>query len=429
MSILRAVVLVGVVTGLCDAFARFDWDEGPTRAGLVVAVLALVAIARWLGPAKPWPRWFLALAAIGVGALLFWHLKEGSYSSLRQRRSEMGDLHVRGVQLLVRGVTPWHFGTVLDLGSTRAFLGFPEVRECFGDEPVPTAAQVDETWASQESGASLFPGRIQEPACDAAKRTLGLAGYKYGPVMMAAYVPLIGLHGRGGEYLTHLAFLLLLIGGLVVASRSLRPEAVVLAGLVLLGQQVLRRVTLLDSDCDLIPTALLVWALVGFQRGNSGVVGALAGLCIAAKVFPGAFLLPLVLLSGRRAWASFVVVSAGCWLPAFAVDGAGVWDNVIRFNLERPSDSTALVHFLSPLTTTLLRVVAVALVAAAFVGLARRRLDAVTFVALSMGAFFLVSKVFHNNYIVWWLPVLGLVLAQSLVATSTAPQRGVEPVR
>lgn len=417
MSILRALVLVGVVTALCDAFAKYDWDEGPTRALLVTLVLAVVAIAGQLGASKPWPRWLVGLAAIGVGALLFWHLKEGAYSTLRQRRSEMGDIHVRGVQLLLRGVTPWRFGTVLDLGSARALLEFPDVRACFGTEPTPTAAQVDALWASHEPGVGLFPSRIDAPSCGAAKHSLGLAGYKYGPVMMAAYVPLIGLYGRGGEFLTHLVFLLLILGGLLAASSSLRPEAVVLAALVVLGQQVLRRVTLLDSDCDLIPTALLVWALVGFQRGRPLMVGTLAALCLGAKVFPGAFVLPLVLLSGRRAWVSFVVASIVCWLPAFVLDGAGVWDNVIRFNLERPSDSTALVHFLSPSTTLLLRVGAAAAVGVALLGLARNRLDATTFVALSMGAFFLVSKVFHNNYIVWWLPVLGLALARRLVSS------------
>jgi len=45
--------------------------------------------------------------------------------------------------------------------------------------------------------------------------------------------------------------------------------------------------------------------------------------------------------------------------------------------------------------------------------------DAVAVVAFSAGLFFLATKVFHHNYVVWWLPVVGVTLARAL----SAPRR------
>ncbi len=157
----------------------------------------------------------------------------------------------------------------------------------------------------------------------------------------------------------------------------------------------------------------------GVVRGV--LVGALLALVVLVRLwpmtFPAAFLLPLLLGTGvrrGRAIAGFGVVSLLTWGPAFAVDGLGVWDNVFRFNIERGADSTALAFYLSPAVMQVLRVLIVVLCAAAFWRLVWRTFEPVTFVTLCMGLFFLLTKVFHNNYLVWWLPMVGVCLARAL---------------
>ena len=404
-------------TGLFELFFYFDWDSGLVRGGVVLALLGLMLVARRLGPARaPWPRWLLVAASLGVGGLLYWHFKEGLVSTVRQRRSEMGDIHVRAVKLLTNGVTPWRFGTVLESNALKYLIVAPEVVAC-RTGPTPSEELQKDLWESDRSGSELFPERIAEPGCEQAKSILSVVGYRYGPVMLAAYVPLVLLVGRGGEYLTHLVFLLAILGAMAVLLRPLHREGLVMACVILLGQSVLRRDTLLDSDCDLIPTAMMLWTLVAFEKGRSFTAGALTGLTLAAKVFPAAFLLPLLIASGvkrGRASVAFVLVSLLTWGPALALDGVGVWDNVFRFNVDRAGDSTAFAFFVPPLVMTVLRVVIAAGCAFAFWKFVVKTFEPVIFTALTMGAFFLFTKVFHNNYVVWWLPLVGIVLARAL---------------
>lgn len=418
-------------TGLFELFFHYDWDSGVVRGGLVVALLTLMLLAHRSSqtPVHPeqsrgrWPRWLLVAASLGAGFLLYWHFKEGIISTVRQRRSEMGDIHVRAVKLLGHGVTPWRFGTVLESGALRFLIQAPEVVACRTLSVTPSEAAQAQLWESERRGSELFPERINEPGCERGRSILAVVGYRYGPAMLAAYVPLVSVLGRGGEYVTHLVFLLAILGAMAVLLRPLALEGLVMACVIVLGQSVLRRDTLLDSDCDLIPTAMMLWALVAFEKGRSLTAGALTGLTLAAKVFPAVFLLPLLLsrsVSRGRALAGCALVSLITWGPALALDGVGVWDNVFRFNIERGGDSTALAHFVPPLLMTLLRLIIVAWCALAFYRLVLRPRagpgEPLLFVAVCMGLFFLFTKVFHNNYVVWWLPVVGVTLARALTA-------------
>lgn len=422
-ALLPPLLLIALATGLFQLFFPYDWDEGVLRGGLVCGIACVMLAARRLAAKREWREWpkpLVQLAMLGIMLLLAWHFKEGLMSAHRQRHSEMGDIHVRGVALVWQGVTPWHFGTVLDEGSFKGLVAAAEVVACRTHSTTPDAARFSSVWDSARSGEELFPERIAEPECARAHELLSLTGYKYGPVMLASYVPLVTLMGRGGEYVTHLFFLMAIIAAVAVLLQKHAPEGLLMACLVLLGQSVLRRDTLLDSDCDLIPTALMMWALVAFQKTRPLAAGALVALTFASKVFPAVFLFPLLLR--REYWKAMVVfalVSAMTWGPAIALDGVGVWDNVFRFNIDRPSDSTALIHFVSPTLALVVRVIALCLCAFAFWKLVIHAWQPVTFVAFSIGAFFLATKVFHNNYIVWWLPVVGVVLGEALSVRSS----------
>lgn len=49
----------------------------------------------------------------------------------------------------------------------------------------------------------------------------------------------------------------------------------------------------------------------------------------------------------------------------------------------------------------------------------KRRIEVIAFCAFSMGVFFISTKVLHNNYFVWWLPLVGVTLARAQVPMRT----------
>lgn len=410
-----------VATGLFEVFFYHDWEAGPLRALTVVGLLGWLALARNFGkrfPPTSWPTALTLVATVGIGFLIQWHIKEGVLSIHHQRHSEMGDIHARAAVLLSHHTTPWHFGTVLDSGTFNGSIRSPEVERCRQGAQAPTAAQIEAMWDSAESGQALFPSGIESADCLSAKKQLALSGYKYGPVMLALYLPLVMPWGRGGVYATHLVFLALIIFASTLMLRQTLPQGLLMALGVLLGQSVLRRNTLLDSDCDLLPTAMLLGALLAFERHRPLLAGGLAALTVAMKIFPGAFLVPLVVAGGSRSRRGFVGVSLLAWAPAWAIDGVGVWDNVVRFNLHRPTDSTALAHFAPRWLLAFIALCAIIAATWAFFRwvVSKANYAPTLFVTIVMGLFFVSTKVFHNNYLVWWLPLMAIELARALRA-------------
>ena len=76
---------------------------------------------------------------------------------------------------------------------------------------------------------------------------------------------------------------------------------------------------------------------------------------------------------------------------------------------------------------TVVRLVVVACCALSFWRLVWKRFEPTTFVAFCMGLFFLFTKVFHNNYIVWWLPAVGVVLVRALSSQREASRPATGP--
>ena len=98
-------------------------------------------------------------------------------------------------------------------------------------------------------------------------------------------------------------------------------------------------------------------------------------------------------------------------LSAFVLwDATGVWNNIVLFNLVRPTDSTSLMHYLAPGVGFLVTFAAASLLLGLLVFLKRRHwplLGQWHYLAVGLILTCLCGKVFHNNYLVWLLPVLG----------------------
>jgi hypothetical protein len=417
---------VGAAVVVLQAFIAYDWEQGVIRAALLLALGSLLAVAAALGRRRArfeTPRALAVGLGLAVAFAGFLHVRQTVFTIRGDVRSEMGEIHVRALPLLLKGVNPWAWGTVLDSGTYLGLSGFEVAHRCLGWSGAEAKDRLDGFWGSLELDQmrALFPATLDAPECAEARELLAMSGYKYGPVMLAAYAPFVLAFGRPGIYLCHLAALLAIVAALWrLLGRGWRPTmAVGWALAVLLGQSVILRNTLIDSDCDLIPTALGCWGLVFAMRDRPLTAGVLLGLSVGAKLFPGMLLLPLLLnrhwLRGGLGFGLAVLVGVG---PAAVLDGRGLFTNVVGFNLWRGADSTSLAYFVPERFRAWLLAVAGLVAVMLWVGAWRQRSRARLLVATTgtLLVFLASAKVFHNNYLVWLIPIYGATLGLLLTA-------------
>jgi hypothetical protein len=111
-----------------------------------------------------------------------------------------------------------------------------------------------------------------------------------------------------------------IVGAVFVGGTTAEPGHRVTTALVLVNLLLFYSPTvtsLLSGQWSLLPFALLVFAWVGWRRGNAALAGGILGALAAIKLFFGAFLLLLV---ARRQWRASLVFS-GVW---FVCTGVGV---------------------------------------------------------------------------------------------------------
>ena len=428
MGFVAAAAWVAISAGLFQLFQRYDWEEGKVR-GLLLIALALTAFvpplfAKRLRLRAEAPPWLRNLTFLGVGLLLLLHVRSGYLSARRDVRSEMGEIHYRAVKLLNRGVNPYAATTVLDSGSYESIIGFDSVQRCGDLSPSEGRARLNRFWSSIDPGEmkALIPHLRSSPDCAEARSWMSMVGLKYGPVMLLSYYPLVVVFGRPGIYLTHIVLLLALAALLFWRQQSLEEtSSVTLPALVplaiLMGPSLLRFLTLQHSDADLAPTLLAVLGLVLLERGHHRAGAVSLGLSVGAKLFPALLYLPLLLGAPRKAWAWALGTMALAFGPFVAWDAEGLWHNLILFNFARYGDSTALSFYLSAPARNALLAVYVAVLLILVVQAHRRgwpSLRRLAYLLVAHLGLFLTAKVFHNNYLVWLLPLYGIWLADSL---------------
>jgi len=250
------------------------------------------------------------------------------------------------------------------------------------------------------------------------------AGYKYLPLTLAAYLPLGGALGPRGIVLSNLLLQFAVVAlifrlGAALASASAGWLAMVLyLSLPLVPFQLFAKGVL-----DLVAVVPLLAALLLVER-KPALSGLFLGLSLAAKLLPGALLLPCALPRRRRDRVLYAAGIAVGLLPVvpFALWGpAAFLDNIVLFNLVRPADSTSWL-FAFPAARPVAAAAMAALYLAALVlawlrppaTLAARSGMAVALILASL----LTAPAVHHNYQLWWLP-----LACALLAAALVPQR------
>jgi hypothetical protein len=245
-------------------------------------------------------------------------------------------------------------------------------------------------------------------------------GYKYLPVTIAAYLPLGMPFGTPGVVITNL-LLQWAVAWLVfrLATRMAGTSAGWLALVLYLALPLVAHQLFAKGVPDLVAVLPVLAALLVLDR-RPGLAGFWLGLSLAAKPLPGALLLACCLPAGgtaRFAYAKGIALGLLPIVPFLLWSPAAIIDNVLRFNLVRPPDSTSWLAAAPPEAG----IVAHAALALLYGGIAlavwrhppsllRRAGASILLILTAM----LAAPVAHHNYQLWWLPLAATVLAAAL---------------
>jgi hypothetical protein len=248
-------------------------------------------------------------------------------------------------------------------------------------------------------------------------------GYKYLPVMMAAYAPLVLAFGLRGTVITNL----LLQGGVAAALRSLAARvggrtAGLLAATLYLSLPFVAFQLFTRGVNDAVPVLALLGALLLLEE-RPGCAGLLVGLSIAAKLMPGlAALACLVPAAGGRRQFTLGVAAGLMPILPFALAAPGAFaDNILLFNLFRPVDNTSWLFGLPIAVAMLARGAAMAALTTLYVWVWRRApgLDQrCAAAAIAILLVFAVGPDMHHNYFLWFIPFLAVLAARAATGRS-----------
>ena len=448
-SVIPAVALFAwFIAGawLLDLFVAYGWNQGLVRGTLLIAVAALggiPALAVALAPRQPWPayaplRGLGILAAICVALGFGYHLREGARTlkmSFEQQQVwlDQGENTIRAIRLLLHGVNPYGERTMLDPAYYRIALDELSAKPSCAAAPTSTAVLQELSsryWQDPVAHLAemnqLFPPVNDRPECQRIRRDFDSMGYKYGPLLLAVYFPFVVTLGEAGIYAAHLVLfvaLSVLVG--FIALRMARGDLFLasLPFIVLYGSGHIRWNTLYLSAVDLAPTflALLAWWSISRSPRTGWAGAAILGLSIGAKVAPGILFLPLLSRLRPRDWTWLVIVLLILTAPFLVWDATSYLNNCVAFIFARAPDTTTPLYFLGPTGAFLAKaVVLIGLAALALYGHVRRWPAglALAFVTLAhLGAMGL-SAAFHNNYLVWVVPLVGLWMLHTAVCAT-----------
>ncbi|HWI26652.1 MAG TPA: glycosyltransferase 87 family protein [Stellaceae bacterium] len=368
---LGAALLFWIAVGLIQ---KFDWGRGGAKAVVLLAVLAATPLV--LAAIEPPGRAaanraarLLAIAALALLAL------QSVYALSKLRHPSL-----------------------IDAATTTLAAG-----ELLRQGHDPYAAAIDAVAASETHETRL-------------------AGYKYLPLTIAAYLPLGQALGERGIVLTNLLLHLLTVWLIYRLGTTLGGSAAGwLAALLYLSLPLVPFQLFAKGDTDAIAVVPLLGALLLIER-NPLLSGLCLGLSLSAKLLPAGLLLPCCLPETPRARLGYALgVALGVLpiLPFLLWSPSAFVDNILLFNLQRPPDSTSWLFWAPPSAAFLAHVIAAAFLGAALVFVWRRRPDLATRTALAVMlilAAILAGPAAHHNYQLWWLPLAAVLLGAALTS-------------
>jgi hypothetical protein len=409
-------------------FQLFDYWQGRglRKAGLLVVIGALCwALYRWTGTKRiamrrpPAVTWILLAAALlllgnsivrGVGSFA-WSRRQGDVLH------DQGQIAHRTLRLLGQGVNPYGSHTMLDpLAFADQVDALARRPECGSVDPDAATRAFAEYWDGHVDAGRMLtlpPVVADSPTCHGLHVKFQSLGYHYGPVLLAAYLPLVALFGPAGIYAVHLLALLIWIAVLGVwLKQTLVSVAWVpaLSAMIvfLLAPTHINDIFLQLAASDLIPTILASVGLLCWLQGRDVAAAVLVALSVGSKLFPGVLFAPL-LLRNRKAVVVCVVVTVALYLPFAVWEPAGLIHNLLYpFTIR---DTTSPLAAISPAAGTLLRIGAVGSIGAWIWRLAIQRWpgrESLLFLVSLHLAALVLGGMSHNNYLIWAMAAIAV---------------------
>jgi len=243
-------------------------------------------------------------------------------------------------------------------------------------------------------------------------------GYKYLPMMIAAYAPLVSGFGETGLRLTNIVLDASLALAVMLVARQM---AGTFAGLLALAAYLMLPVLPPDiykhGVTDLAPVLPLVFALA-ISQSRPGRAGLLVGLSIASKLFPG-LLVALCCLRPRNL-VHYIIGGLIGVVPAFVFliwGPAQFTQNVFMFILTRPMDETSWMYGLPPIIPMMAKLIYFVFLLSVLIYLVKTRTNMVRrcgLIILCVIGAILTGPDAHNNYIIWWIPFFCILLGSQV---------------
>ena len=445
-SALGLALYFAVPTALLAGFHWIAWD-GLARFGLLMVLasvlIALPALARWLDLGRAGQRASGPVVGIAVAVVLAAIAAHGLaavqsiFETQRTGRISLdqGENIYHGLEMLFAGEDPYGKAALLDPIEYVHQVMMHRNSSCLGFRDPPDQAHLDALWRGE---IYLDPIRdkafvLPEPRCDEARRALQTLGIKYGPTTLASYAPAVWLFGKPGVFVTQLALFLGVCAVLAVWSRELARGDLLLASLAfwpLVGSVHVYVMAMEQSASDLVGVLYALLGLFFFQRGRHGWAAAMIGLSVSAKLMPGLIYTPMLLAMSARPRLLFAATALLPFAPFAVWEPSGLVANVFVYNLVRDTDRSALAYHLGAYDRNVLLAAAVATALWLFWRTHRAGWPLSAHLRTLLLAHVGVvgtAKIFHNNYLIWFLPLVGLY-ALSLVADERARASATEPV-
>jgi hypothetical protein len=242
-------------------------------------------------------------------------------------------------------------------------------------------------------------------------------GYKYLPMMIAAYAPLCLALGLRGIVVTNVLFQGATAAALLALAARDGPIAGLAAAAFYLSLPFPAFQLFARGVNDLVPVLPLLGALLLVER-RPFWSGVLVGVSLAAKLMPGLAVACCLVPApgGRRRYWLGVAVGLLPILPFAAAAPDAFAANILVFNMQRPIDDTSWLYGLPGTVAIAARVAAVLALAALYLRIWRHppTLDGrCAAAALAILLVFAVGPDMHHNYYLWFIPFLALLAARA----------------
>jgi len=421
------VLLVSILLGL---FTYLDWGHGIARFFILCAIwICCVIFSRAFKRLKTEmvtsPLTSLGILII-VGCMFLLNARVGLLSiqearKTEQVKSDQAQSAYRAILHVKQGINPYGRNTVLD--PPEFFVIAPKINEndC-GSYDIDRGAEVlNQYWSSLSIGdmMKIFPNIPDIPQCQDIKRRFSSLGFKYGPMLLLNYWPFTNGFKEPGVLINH--FVLFLTFSAVMAlwlykrSQSLFLTSMGLIPIFMPAH--LRWNILTQGHSDLLPTFLSIVFLILWVKKKDGLAAIILALGVAAKTFPGLIYLPLLFRKPRSIYV-FLISIGVLYLPFLFWDRIGLWNNLSYPFLTHDADSTSFRYFLPSWGAKLLPII--------FFGSAFYLYQAIKnewelnkimpYLLFTHLAIFANGNMFHNNYLVWVLPVVSLFVFERILS-------------